>query len=168
MLAEELVRACLGELGASDEFGIAGKVAEANRVALLGTKGVAAALVGYAVGEQDADREGGLDLFEALIGAARQDEKGSGRMGAMFLDEAARTIHVLVAANRLDPPATHDLARGYARAGAETPPALVQRLIGQMDELTQAGRLPFDPNSEIERLSAVMELDEHYLHRKLD
>ena len=31
------------------------------------------------------------------------------------------------------------------------PPALVQRLIGQMDELTQAGRLPFDPNSEIER-----------------
>ena len=57
MLAEELVRACLGELGASDEFGIAGKVAEANRVALLGTKGVAAALVGYAVGEQDADRE---------------------------------------------------------------------------------------------------------------
>ena len=40
-------------------------------------------------------------------------------MGAMFLDEAARTIHVLVAVNRLDPPATHDLARGYARA--ETP-----------------------------------------------
>ena len=166
MPAEELVRACLGELRESDEIGIAGEVAEANRVALLGTKGVAAVLVG--VGEQDADRERSLDLFEALIREARQDEKGRGRIGAMFLDEAARTIHVLVAADRLDPPATHDLARAYARADAETPPALVQRLIGQMDELTQAGRLPFDPNSEIERLSAVMEIDEHYLHRELD
>ena len=168
MPAEELVRACLDELRESDEIGIADEVAEANRVALLGTKGVAAVLVGYAVGEQDADRKRSLDLFEALIREARQDEKGRGRIGAMFLDEAARTIHVLVAADRLDPPATHDLARAYARADAETPPALVQRLIGQMDELTQAGRLPFDPNSEIERLSAVMEIDEHYLHRKLD
>ena len=168
MSAEELVRACLDELRESDEIGIAGGVAEANRVALLGTEGVAAVLVGYAVGEQDADRERSLDLFEALIREARQDEKGRDRIGAMFLDEAARTIHVLVAADCLDPPATHDLAGVFARAGAETPPALVQRLIGQMDELTQAGRLPFDPNSEIERLSAVMELDEHYLHRKLE
>ena len=168
MPAEELVRACLDEQRESDEIGIAGKVAEANRVALLGTEGVAAVLVGYAVGEQDADRGRSLDLFEALIHEACQDENGRGRIGAMFLDEAARTIHVLVAADRLDPPVTHDLARVFARAGAETPPALIQRLIGQMDELTQAGRLPFDPNSEIERLSAVMEIDEHYLHRKLD
>ena len=168
MSVEELVRACLDELGESDEIGIAGEVAEANSVALLGTEGVAAVLVGYAVGEQDADRERGLDLFEALIREARQDEKGRGRMGAMFLDEAARTMHALVAADRVDPPATHDLARAYARADEETPPALVQCLIGQMDELTQAGRLPFDPNSEIERLSAVMELDKHYLHRKLE
>ena len=98
-------------------------MAEANRVALLGTTGVAAVLVGYAIGEQDADRDCSLELFEALIGEARQDEKGRGRIGAMFLDQAARTIHLLVAADRLDSPATHDLARVYARAGAETPPA---------------------------------------------
>ena len=124
--------------------------------------------VGYAVGEQDADRERSLELFEALIREARQDEKGRGRIGAMFLDEAARTIHLLVAAYRLDPPVTHDLARVFARAGVKAPPALVQCLIGQMDELIQAGGLPFDPNAEIERLSVVLELDEHYLHRKLD
>ena len=124
--------------------------------------------VGYAVGEQDADRERSLELFEALIREARQDEKGRGRIGAMFLDEAARTIHLLVAAYRLDPPVTHDLARVFARAGVKAPPALVQCLIGQMDELIQAGGLPFDPNAEIERLSVALELDEHYLHRKLD
>ena len=45
---------------------------------------------------------------------------------------------------------------------------LVQRLIGQMDELTQIGRLPFDGDAEIERLSVVLEAGEHYLHRKLD
>ena len=97
MPAEELVKACLDELRDSDEIGVAGEVAGANRVALLGTEGVAAVLVGYAIGVKDADRERGLELFEALIGAARQDEIGRGRIGARFLDEAARSIHALAA-----------------------------------------------------------------------
>ena len=72
-----------------------------------------------AVGVQDGDRERSLELFEALIGEARRDEDGRGRIGAMFLDEAATSIQALVADDGLDSPATHGLARAYARAGAE-------------------------------------------------
>ena len=50
MPAEDLVRACLNELRASDDPGIARDMAEANRVALLGTQGVASALVTGAAG----------------------------------------------------------------------------------------------------------------------
>ena len=70
--------------------------------------------------------------------------------------------------DRLNAPTTHDVARAYARAGAEVPPELVQCLIGHMDRFMQSGHLPVDPNSEIERLSAVLDFDEHYLHRKLE
>ena len=83
-------------------------------------------LAGYAISEHGADRDRSLELFEALIGAALQDQKGDGRLGARFLDEAARTIRLLAGTDRLDASATHDLARGLctrrrrgaARAGA--------------------------------------------------
>ena len=152
MPPEELVLACLDEMRDSDEIAIADAVAGENRVALLATEGVAAVLIGYVLGVHDTDRDHSLELFEALIRAALQDEKGGGRSGARFLDEAARTMRLQVVSDRLDPPATHDLARAYAQAGAEAPPELVQSLIGQMGELRKSGRLPFDPDSEIERL----------------
>ncbi len=164
----ELVQACLDEMRDSDGFAAAGDVAETHRVALLGTVGVAAVLIGYALGVHDSDRDDALELFEALIRGALQDEEGSGRIGARFLDEAVRAMRVPAFTDRLDPPTIHDLARAYARAGAEAPPELVQHLIGQMDELTKSGRLPFDPDSEIERMREVLDLDEHYLHRTLD
>ena len=164
----ELVQACLDEMRDSGGFAAAGDVAETHRVALLGTVGVAAVLIGYALGVHNSDRDNALELFEALIREALQDEEGSGRIGARFLDEAARAMRVPAFTERLDPPTIHDLARAYARAGAEAPPELVQHLIGQMDELTKSGRLPFDPDSEIERMRPVLSLDEHYLHRKLD
>ncbi len=165
---EDLIRACLDEMG--DSYGIAGAgaVAGAYRSALLGTEGVAAVLGGYAIGVHDAERDRSLELFEALIGAAPQDRKGSGRIGARFLDEAERTIRLLAGTDRLDAPATHDLARAYARAGAEAPPELVQCLVGHMAELRKAGTLLIDTDSEIERMSVVLDLDAHYLHRKLD
>ena len=56
-----------------------------------------------------------------MLRAALQDRKGGGRLGARFLDEAERTIRLLTGTGRLDAPATHDLARAYARAGAEAP-----------------------------------------------
>ena len=48
MPAEELVRACLEELRASDKIGIAWDLVERNRIALLGTEGVASVLVSNA------------------------------------------------------------------------------------------------------------------------
>ncbi len=166
--APDLIRACLDEMQDSDGIAGAGEVAEAHRSVLLGTEGVAAVLAGYAIGARGADRDRSLELFEALIGAALQDEKGGGRLGARFLDEAARTIRLLAGTDRLDAPATHDLARAYARAGAEAPPELVECLAGHMAELRKAGTLPIDPDTEIGRMSVVLDLDPHYLHGKLD
>ena len=37
-----------------------------------------------------------------------------------------------------------------------------------MAEVRKAGTLPIDPDSEIERMSVVLDLDAHYLHGKLD
>ena len=37
-----------------------------------------------------------------------------------------------------------------------------------MAELRKAGTLPIDPDTEIERMSLVLDLDAHYLHRTLD
>ena len=168
MRPEELIRACPNEMRDSDGVSVAGAVAGAYRSPLLGKEGVAAVLAGYAIGVHDADRDRSLELFEALIGAALQDEKGGGRLGARFLDEAARTIRLLAGSDRLDAPATHDLARAYARTGAEAPPELVQCLAGHMAELRKIGTLPIDPDSEIERMRVVLDLDAHYLHQKLD
>ena len=97
------------------------------------------------------NRDDALELFEALSRAALQDEAGGGRIGARFLGEAARVMHLPAVSERLDLPVTHDLTQAYARAGAPSPPELAQRLIGQMDELMQASRLPVDPDTEIER-----------------
>ena len=47
-------------------------------------------------------------------------------------------------------------------------PRSKNRIDGWLAELGKAGRLPIDPDSEIERVSVVVDLDEHYLHRKLD
>ena len=169
---EELVRVCLDEMSERDGSAVAGDVAETHRVALLGTTGVAAVLFGYALNVLDSDRNHALELFEALLRAALQDEEGGGRVGARFLDEAARTMRLLVGRVSLEAPPAHDLARAYARGGAEAPPELVQRLIELMDELTESGRLPFDPDSEIERMRELLDVDEdhieHFLHRKLD
>ena len=169
---EELVRACLGEIREQDGFDPASDVAETHRVALLGTVGVAAVLIGFALGVHHSERDDALELLEALIHAAQQDEDGGGRIGGRFLAEAERAMGVPSISDLFDPPVTHDLARAYARAGVPLPPELMQRLIGQMEELTAAGRLPVDADTEIERLSVLLDLEEdymeHYLHGELD
>ena len=98
----ELVQACLDEMRDSDGFAAAGDVAETHRVALLGTVGVAAVLIGYALGVHGSDRDYALELFEALIRGALQDEEGSGRIGARFLDEAVRAMRVPAFTDRLE------------------------------------------------------------------
>ena len=169
---EDLVRACLGEMRERDGLAVAGDVAETHGVALLGMVGTAAVLIGFALALHDGDRDDALELFEALIRVALQDEAGGGRIGARFLGEAARAMRLPAVTERLVPLATHDVARAYARAGAPPPPELVQHLIGQMDALREAGRLPVDPDTEIERMSVLLDVDEdhieHFLHGKLD
>ena len=109
------------------------------------------------------------DLAEKIVELHAALVAGAGDFclrGGIGLDRPAGTV--FTDGDGLDPAATHDLSKTYARAGAEAPPALIQRLIRQMDELTRTGRLPFNGDAEIERLSVVLEADEHYLHRKLE
>ena len=47
-------------------------------------------------------------------------------------------------------------------------PRSKNRIDGWLAELGKAGRLPIDPDSEMERVSVVLDLDEHYPHRKLN
>ena len=168
MPAEVLVRVSLNQLRGSEDLGTARDMAEANRVAQLGTRGVVSGLVSGAVAGEDGDRERCRELLEALIGEVRRGKEIRGRIGGIFVEAAARTIEALVVRDCLDPPASHRLATANARAGAEAPRALAQRLIGQIGGQTDAGPLPFDPDTEIERLRLVLEADEYFLHRNLD
>ena len=75
-------------------------------------------------------------------------------MGAMFLDEAARTMHALVAADRLDPPATHDLARGLCprrRGNAAGAGPVPDRADGRADVGRAAALRPEFGNRAAER-----------------
>lgn len=109
MPPDELVRACLDEMRNSAEINVAGAVTGVYRSQLLGTEGGAAILVGYAIGVHGADRDGGLELFEALLGAALEERRGGGRLGVRFLDEEDRTIRLVAGTHRLNAPATLDL-----------------------------------------------------------
>ena len=44
----------------------------------------------------------------------------------------------------------------------------VRCLVGHMAELRKDGTLPIDTDSEIERMSVVLDLDAHYLHGKFE
>ncbi len=168
-MVEDLpIRICLDALRSSDEPGAARTLAQERRSALLGTAGVASGLVAVAVDEQDGDRRLALELFEALVELARMDGESRGRLGARFLEEAASAIEGLALLDGIAPAATHGLTMAYARAEAEAPAALVERLIGQIGPLRESGRLPFDPDTEIDALRPVLESEPWTLHRMLD
>ena len=168
MVGEVPVRVCLGELRDSTEPGAAQALARERRIALLGTAGVASGLVAAAVDGQDGDRRRSLELFEALIELARIDEESRGRLGARFLEEAATSIEGLALLDGIAPAETHGLTMAYARAEVETPEALVERLLGQIGPLRESGRLPFDPDTEIDALRPMLESEPWTLHRILD
>ena len=168
MAGEVPVRVCLDELRRRDEPGAAPALALERRVALLGSAGVAAGLVAAAVNGEDVDRRLGLELFEALVELARMDEESRGRLGTRFLDEAASAIEELALLDGIAPAETHGLTMAYARAEAEPPAALVERLIGQIGQLRESGRLPFDTDTEIDALRPVLEFEPWRLHRMLD
>ncbi len=168
-MVEDLpIRICLDALRNSVEPGAARTLAQERRSALLGTAGVASGLVAVAVDEQDGDRRLGLELFEALVELARMDVESRGRLGTKFLEEAASAIDGLALLDGIAPAVTHGLTMAYARAEAEAPAALVERLIGQIGPLRESGRLPFDTDTEIDALRPVLESEPWTLHRMLD
>ena len=138
MPGEELFRASLNELCALGELGIACDLGEANRVALLATRGAASGLVAGAMGGEEGDRERGLELFEALIGEACRGEESRGRIGGVFVDEAATLIEAL---DRRGWPATEPEIRMY-RASLFTAQLLARELIdtGREEKLAEIRR----------------------------
>ena len=79
MPAEVLVRVSLNQLRGSEDLGTARDMAEANRVAQLGTRGVVSGLVSGAVAGEDGDRERCRELLEALIGEVRWGNENPGQ-----------------------------------------------------------------------------------------
>ena len=86
MPAEVLVRVSLNQLRGSEDLGTARDMAEANRVAQLGTRGVVSGLVSGAVAGEDGDRERCRELLEALIGEVRRGKEIRGRIGGIFVE----------------------------------------------------------------------------------
>ena len=168
MVGDVPVRVCLDELRDSAEPDAARVLARERGSALLGSAGVASGLVAVAVDEQDGDSQHSLELFEALIELARMDDESRGRLGARFLQEAATSVEALALLDGLAPAVTHGLTMAYARAEVEAPPALVERLMGQIGPLRETGQLPFDPDTEIESLRPVLESEPWALHGILD
>ena len=168
-MVEDLpIRVCLDELRKREEPGAARALAQERRIALLGTAGVASGLIAVAVDGPDDDRRLGLELFEAVVELARMDVESRGRLGTKFLEEAASAIDGLALLDGIAPAVTHGLTMAYARAEAEAPAALVERLIGQIGSLRESGRLPFDTDTEIDALRPVLESEPWTLHRMLD
>ena len=168
-MVEDLpIRICLDALRNSDEPVAARALAQERRSALLGTAGVASGLVAVAVDGQDGDRRLALELFEALVELARMDVENRGRLGARFLEEAASAIEGLALLDGIAPAGTHGLTMAYARAEAEAPAALVERLIAQIGPLRESGRLPFDTDTEIDALRPMLESEPWTLHGMLE
>ncbi len=162
------VRACLDELGRSNDPGAAMRVAADHGSALLGTPGAASELVAAVARTASTDRGGPLELFEALIGLARMDTENRGRLGESFLTEAHGATGALAVDGGLDERSAHGLARAYARAEIEAPEALVSFLTAQLEALAASDRLPGDLDAEIDRLRREAGDDDYMLHMVLD
>lgn len=168
MEVDELVRACQVKLRHGDEIGAAQRMALKCRVELLATPGVASGLGTRAVNGEDVDSEHSLDLLEALFEHARITEENRGHYGDRFPDKAWTLIEPLVLLDGVDPPATHGLRMVYARADIDAPPALALRLIRHIAALRKSDRLPYDPDTEIDRLRTLLTAAARTLHQVLD
>ena len=72
-------------------------------------------------------------------------------------------------ANRgLDPDASHGLMLAYSRAEAEAPESLILAMIGQFGTLQQSGRIPLDPDAEVDRLRQRTGSSDFVRHLSLD
>ena len=107
-------------------------------------------------------------MFEFLVRDARNDVEDRGRLGGEFLDEAGTTIELILANREPDPDLSHGLMLAYARAEAEAPESLILGMIRQFGALQQSGRIPLDPDEEVDRLRANTGSNEFLLHLSLN
>ena len=158
------LQACLDELRASEHPAPVHRVADRHAAALLGTPGVALALVAGARDSQDPERVLRLQLYEALIGQACTDLDNRGRVGRRFLDEACMAIERLVASESLDFLAARDLSLAHARAEFDGPDALVTCLMDHLGPLAHPWWEPDDLDAAIDLLRRQADGNNHLLY----
>lgn len=168
MSTQDLIQDCLEQLRASASVGAVRRIADDRGFALLASPGAAFELVAAIVDSVEPDRAPFLKLFEILIRDARLDEEDRGRLGGKFLDEAGTTIELMLANRGLDPDASHGLMLAYARAEADAPESLILAMIGQFGALQQSGRIPLDPDAEVDRLRQRTGSSDFVRHLSLD
>ncbi len=146
MAKDDQLPALLTGLGIGDDPTALTALMEGHGHLLLGTPGLASALV--ADGEMDEQLR--LDLFQMLADEARMDMENRGRLGKRFLAEAADAISVLSEAGSLNPETGASLVQAYARAEVVAPEGLVAAV--QENALAEIGSdgLPDDLDAQIE------------------
>ncbi len=168
MSAEELIRDCLEQLRGSAGVGAVRRIADDRGAALLAAPGAAFELVSAMVDSVEPDRAPFLKMFEFLVRDARIDEEDRGRLGGRFLDEAGTAIELILANRDLDPDVSHGLMLAYARAEVPAPESLIHSMIRQFGALQQSGRIPLDPDEEVDRLRANTGSNDFVLHLSLN
>ena len=164
MANDERLRSLLAGLGRANGPGALTALVQARGTMLLGTAGVASALVS----DGEMDEELRLAVFHILVGEARMDMENRGRLGKRFLAEAAEAIAALGETGSLDLETAASLVQAYAAAGVEAPEVLVPAV----EELVLAGTgpagVPDDLDTQIEEFRREFGDDDFMLHTSLN
>ena len=157
------VQAWLDELGAAESSDAVQELARDFSPALLGTPGLALALV--VGGEADAPRR--LLLFHILVDDARRNLENRGRLGESFLSEARGAIEGLTMAGALDRDTAMALARAYAGAGLDAPESLTPFILGDAADMAETPAFGDDFDTVLDKLRDDTAGDDYMLHALL-
>ena len=163
MSDDDPLRSLLKELGDGHDPADAISFAMDHAPALLGTPGMASALIS-ALQE---DRDGRLLLFAALVEQARLNIEGRGRLGESFLAEALEAIDAASDAGALDFETGLALARAYACAEIEAPESLLAILLAGIHSRAEDDRFPDDLGAGLDTLHREAGGDDYALHMLL-
>ena len=160
MAQDDRLRFLLASFGTADGPGALAALVQEHSTLLLGTPGVASALVS----DGEMDEELRLAVFRILVDEARMDMENRGRLGKRFIAEAADAIAVLGETGRLDTETRLSLVHAYAGAGVEAPeflaPAVQERALAGIGP---AG-FPDDLDTQIEEFRLEFGNDNFLLH----
>ena len=168
MSARDLIEACLAELDASDGLRELWCAAGTRATALLGTPGVASALIAVMLDSTAADRHRHLELFEILLGQAHLDVESRGRLGERFLKQAGAKIEAMIIGGVLDRATANDLALAYAQARVQPPEGLVALVVSEAAALADSGRYTGQLDAEVDRLRRRVDGDTYTVHMVLN